>query len=449
MPHQDQGRCAGVCAPALAAALTWLVAPRIFGSLTFRRDCRWTPTSLVRAALVWAWSEEAALTDRFFTARQTIARTGGGQAELTVSYQAFVKLLRRHSPSLLLAVITALQRRLREGLSDSYRVAGYLVFGVDGTRIEVPRTAANQRALGMDLNRTRRRGRRRKVDHKKADSPSIWLTTLWHVGVGLPWAWQRGASTSSERDHLRQLLSWLPERSLLTADAGFTGYEFWKDLLAAQHDFLIRVGRNVRLLRRLGVFRESAGCVYLWPETAALRNQPPLVLRLVVAHGGRHPVYLVTSVLSSRALSDRQLIELYRARWGIEVFYRTFKQTFGRRKLRCGRPDNALVELDWSLVALWAACLYAKHQQVQRGADVTRTSAATVLRILRRAIRDIHLPIASLIATALVDSYQRTAKASRDYPKKKSNFPGHSPPTIRIAPKSLARRAQQLKRLTA
>jgi hypothetical protein len=449
MPHQDQGRSAGARAPAMAAALAWLVAPRMFGSLAFRRHCRWTPSSLVRAALVWAWSEEAALTDRFLTARQTIARTGDRQAELTVSYQAFVKLLRRHSPSLLLAVTTALRRQLREGLSHSYRVAGYLVFGVDGTRIEVPRTAANQQALGVDLQRTRRQGRRRRVDQKKADSPSIWLTTLWHVGAGLPWAWQRGTSTSSERDHLRQLLAQLPERSLLTADAGFTGYEFWKDLLAARHDFLIRVGRNVRLLRRLGVFRESAGRVYLWPETAVLRQQPPLVLRLVVAHGGRHPIYLVTSVLSGRALSDRQLIELYRARWGIEVFYRTFKQTFGRRKLRCGRPDNALLELDWSLLALWAACLYAKHKQAQRGADVTRTSPAGVLRILRRAIHDVHLPIASLVAVALVDSYHRTVKDSRDYPKKKSNFPGHSPPIIRIATKKLARKAQQLKRLTA
>jgi hypothetical protein len=99
--------------------------------------------------------------------------------------------------------------------------------------------------------------------------------------------------------------------------------------------------------------------------------------------------------------------------------------------------------------ALWAACLYAKHQQAQRGADVTRTSPAGVLRILRRALRDVHLPIASLIAVALVDSYRRTVKDSREYPKKKSDIPGHAPPIIRIATKKLAQRAQQLKRLTA
>ena len=33
------------------------------------------------------------------------------------------------------------------------------------------------------------------------------------------------------------------------------------------------------------------------------------MLRLVVGHNGKHPIYLVTSVLSSRRLTDRQVIE--------------------------------------------------------------------------------------------------------------------------------------------
>ena len=61
------------------------------------------------------------------------------------------------------------------------------------------------------------------------------------------------------------------------------------------------------------------------------------MLRLVVAHGGRHPVYLVTSVLDGEELSDEQVINIYALRWGVELFYRHFKQTFGRRKLRSHR----------------------------------------------------------------------------------------------------------------
>jgi len=446
MPHQDPGRLAA--APAIGAVLDWLIGPRMFGRLSFRKGCTWTPPALVQAALVWAWGEETALTDRFFTARQTIAQLAGGQRE-SVSYQAFVKLLRRHSTLLLFALMEALQRRMRDDLAPSYRVAGYLAFGVDGTRIDVPRSLANEQAFGAAHCRTRRRGRRRRADQKKAAAPRVWLTTLWHVGAGLPWSWTSGPTGASERDHLRDMLGWLPERSLLTADAGFVGYEFWQALLEAGHDFLIRVGANVALLKQLGYFRECAGRVYLWPDAQARKRRPPLVLRLVVAHNGKHPVYLVTSVLTKTALSDRQLIELYRARWGVEVFYRSFKRTFGRHKLRCAAPDNALVELNWSMAALWAACLYAKHEQLARGEDLDRTSVAGVLRILRRALHDPELEIAALLAAALVDLYPRRNKASRDYPRKKTDAPGTAPPKIIKANHAQIKLAAEIRRLTA
>ena len=50
---------------------------------------------------------------------------------------------------------------------------------------------------------------------------------------------------------------------------------------------------------------------------------------------------LVTNVLSKTRLSDKQIVEIYKARWGIELFFRTFKQTFGRRKLRSHSAENA------------------------------------------------------------------------------------------------------------
>jgi hypothetical protein len=115
----------------------------------------------------------------------------------------------------------------------------------------------------------------------------------------------------------------------------------------------------VRLLRKLGWAKEAAGTVYLWPDRAAQQNQPPLVLRLVVATGGRHPVYLVTSVPRPQ-LSDTQVIDIYRRRWGIELYFRHLKQTFQRRKLRSTRAEHARVELDWSLLGLWSMALYAQ-----------------------------------------------------------------------------------------
>jgi len=50
--------------------------------------------------------------------------------------------------------------------------------------------------------------------------------------------------------------------------------------LDAGHQLLVRVGSNVKLLKKLGYARERNGLVYLWPDRAAKKRLPPLVLRL-------------------------------------------------------------------------------------------------------------------------------------------------------------------------
>ncbi len=142
---------------------------------------------------------------------------------------------------------------------------------------------------------------------------------MWHVGTGLPWDWRTGPTDSSEREHLGQMIESLPKGSLITADAGFVGYEYWKEIINSGRDLLVRVGSNVRLLKKLGYVREKRGLVYLWPDQVAAKRMPPLVLRLVVVHEGRRPCYLVTSVLDHKQLSDKQVAQIYRLRWGIET----------------------------------------------------------------------------------------------------------------------------------
>jgi hypothetical protein len=96
--------------------------------------------------------------------------------------------------------------------------------------------------------------------HKKATSPQLWLTLLWHVGSGLPWAWRTGPSGASERDHLVAMVPELPAQALIVADAGFVGYDFWQTLLTAGHHFVIRVGANVRLVHQLGWVKSPNPC---------------------------------------------------------------------------------------------------------------------------------------------------------------------------------------------
>jgi IS4 transposase len=476
MSHQDQGRqrAEGSHADELYRALQWLLPTTWFKGIVFRHDCSWTPRSLAFGALLWAWSDFRPLGERFSTVRKIIKHWFGRQREPAKSYQAFVKLLRKWTEPLMRRLQQAFRGRMQESLASVWRVAGWLVFAADGSRVDVPRTRSNESRyapkskLSREAQKRRRKGRRRiaarrrdalQSRQRKANIPQIWLTTLWHVGSGLPWAWRTGPSDSSERNHVEEMLGELPAGALLAADAGFVGYGLWRKILDAGHQLLVRVGGNVRLLKKLGYVRESAGLVYLWPDKVAARNHPPLVLRLVVVNNGRHPVYLATSVLSTAELSDAQAARIYAHRWGIELFYRHCKQTFERRKLRSHNPDNAMVELHWTLLGMWAMGLHSHHRLVEQGVPVKRISFAGVLRAYRLAMREYkNCPdrgerLTELLDKALIDTYRRTNKTSRNYPRKKQEQAA-GPPIIRMATDQQIHNAKQLraelkKRLTA
>lgn len=440
----------------LAQALQWILSGVSWLSIGLRGDCTWTPRRLAVAALLWAWSDESTLGERFLTARRLAVHLEPLAGPLAGSYQAFIYLLQRWTKCLVRELQLAFQKRIRTALSASWSISGYIVFGVDGSRIELPRTKSHEAAYSPSPKRSgkkkhSRRKRPQNAAHtKKANVPQMWLTVMLHIATGLPWDWRFGPSDSSERGHALDMLSGLPAGSLLTADAGFVGYEFVRTVLAAGHQLLVRVGSNVRLLKKLGYSEESSGTVYLWPDRTAKRRQPPLVLRLVIVRGARHPVYLLTSVTDVKKLSDKQLGEVYRRRWDIELFYRHLKQTFQRRKLRSTCAANAALELEWSLAGLWAMGLFAASTATKAKVPLRRLSIAGILRAFRRLMRDyLHAatPDQSLcrqLRQARIDDYTRKSKSSRDYPRKKPHDrPG--PPHIKKATRQQIQQAQGLK----
>lgn len=454
MSHRDSGITAvRFNAACLKAALRWLLAGVDWSNVNLRKDCTWSPKLLTAGALLWAWSDELTLVERFWSARRLVMHLFSPADSLAESYQCFTKMLRRWTAVLIQCVQSALRQRLQQELAGSWSVLGLVMFAIDGSRCELPRTRSHEQAFSPTRQRKRktsRRGKpRRPADARKANSSQLWLTTMYHVGTGLPWDWRIGPSDSSERAHLLEMLPQLPSEALITADAGFVGYQYLRAICDSGRQCLIRVGSHVRLLRKLGCARENKGTVYLWPDQAARHSQPPLVLRLVVAHNGRHPVFLVTSVLSHASLTDRQVVELYGRRWGIELFYRHLKQTFQRRKLRSASAENAVLELNWSLAGLWAMALYALAQFQWAGLPPRRLSIAKVLRAFRRMLRDYLHPftrghsLCQRLLTALIDPYQRHNKASRNYPRKKQQTPP-GPPRITIATSAQRLAAQAL-----
>jgi hypothetical protein len=394
------------------------------------RTCgdRWGWYPLAMVWLLPVLCQAATLKERFAQGR-TWLRQLAPTLPLAGSYQGFVKALRRRGETLSFWLRTAVQERLRDRLGDDDLVEGWRPLAVDGTRFDCPRSRSCQKAYPLAS--------------RKKSPPQLALTSLWHLGVHCWYDGRVGPARTSERALLRDMLDDLPERALLVGDAGFVGYDLCAELTRRGVAFLLRVGRNIRLLTRLGLAREGPGTVYLWPQRD--RGRPPLRLRLVVVGSGKRRVYLLTGVLDRRQLSQKQAAEFYRRRWGVETAYRAVKQTLERRKLLSRAADLAQWELVGIFLAAWALSLVSLFA---RGARALRRpwSPARTIHALRQALHRAGRrgpSLRRLLAEALADlSPPGRKKTRQDWPRQKTDPPCGAP-DIRQAPRTLVLKAQR------
>jgi hypothetical protein len=436
----------------LKRSLDWIVRPNIFDNLPLHGNTNWLTAHLVTLAILWVWSDQASLTAAFDDARQT-AQTFYESLTLA-SYQGFIRAMVTWNDSLRSLLWSRLQQLMEQCGGKYWRIGGFLALAVDGSRVTVPRTKSNEEAFAAkNFGHGGKARRRLKWKNKKRRSkklgqpvkPQIWLTMIWHIGLKMPWSWRTGPSTSSERGHFLEMLQQqeFPKNTLFCADAGFIGYELWKTILEGGHHFLIRVGGNVHLLRKLGRVRVAHDIVYFWPREMQRQKQPPLMARLLSFQGTRGPMHLLTSVLEPKRLSLTQARDLYKRRWGVELQFRTFKQTFGRGKLRSRTAERALVELDWSLLGLWMIQLFAAKEQTAIAVPPEHSSAAVAISIIRELVRDRHRTITSpkilsqRLKEAVKDDYQRTKPKRARYRISFIDAPTDSGPLVHTATRKL------------
>lgn len=435
----------------LRTAVSWVADARIFDHLQRHGNTRWRTVDLIMLSVVWVWSDKTTLTAAFREAQHWSTKVLGRAAVGT--YQGLLGALVTWTGTFLPLIWCRLQDLMREHGQAHWRVGRWMALAVDGSRVSVPRTKGNERAFcapnygkGQTAKYRKKKTQGKRVRKKAKEKmrpvkPQIWTTLMWHMGMQMPWSWRSGPSNSSERHHFTQMLreQEFPENTLFCADAGFVGYDLWKGILDQGHNFLIRVGANVKLLRKLGYARERDGIVYCWPDRAARQKQPPLALRLLHFKLGKCHVYLVTNVLHQNLLSDKQAIQLYQLRWGVELQFRAIKQTFGRRKLRSKTPERALVELDWSLLGLWMVQLFAVKEQIEIGEVPEHCSVSLAIEVVRRTIQrwsEHPLPQEALrvqLQAATKDTYQRRGSKKARYRPDFKDKPSAGKPKILTA----------------
>ena len=150
--------------------------------------------------------------------------------------------------------------------------------------------------------------------------------------------------------------------------------------------------------------------------------------------------------------SDRGAIPAHELRWGLELHYRSLKQTLCHKTLRSRTPEGALAEQTWHVLASWLLQLLTARELIASGSHPASWSAAkardAVRRLLRRVVRG--RPVRRMptlrdqLCQAVVDTYRRVGpKQIRRWPRPKQDKPP-GPPKIQPA---TGEDLQQLQRL--
>jgi hypothetical protein len=229
--------------------------------------------------------------------------------------------------------------------ANAHRWRGLAVYGVDGSRLRIPDSPANDQTFG-----------RPKSGRGRAGYPQVRIVALMvlrsHVLAGLV----IGACGEGEVTLAASLWSKLPEASLTIVDRGFLSYLLFHQIQTQgpNRHWLTRAKKNLqwRVRQRLG---PHDGLVDL-PVHRNLRRAHPelpatLPARAIRYHQrGFRPHTLLTSLLDPAAYPAAEIIALYHERWELELGFDEVKtHTLEREEtLRSRAPARVRQEI-WGL----------------------------------------------------------------------------------------------------
>ncbi len=424
-------------------AQVWRQAQQIPGAPS--KKIRWSLQPLVLVLLSITWCTGESQEERFETARAFCVTCLQKRKRPGTTLKGFERALARLPMPVLRALARGIRQQIARHLAPSLTTYGFTILGCDGARLEAPRSAELEQRLPSA--------------GKTDAAPTVYVTALVHVVTGLLWAWQMGLGTASEHFHLQCLLSTVPSNALIVADAGFVGYELFRAIMDRDRCFLFRASSRAYLYTeqhiRLERFRE--GLVYYWPGWAQKQKLPPLRLRLLCIRGKKVNVWLLTNVLDAERLSHTAAGQIYRWRWQNEGFFRTYKRTLSKFKLRSRSVVLIHREVEGSLLAVQLLLAHGALALQEGKQAVRRPSPRQLLRAVRQEMHyqiAVHLGkrqhqtyLARLGKTQL-EQRQRTSKhVRREWPRRK---PHRSPaaPIFRVMPTTLKTLKNRLARVT-
>ena len=268
---------------------------------------------------------------------------------------AYIQARQRLPQECLERVLAATARAADQRAGSDWRLQGRPVKVVDGSSVQLPDTAANQKAYPQPSGQKPGCG-----------FPVMKLAGLFSLASGALLDVVMGNLHRHDLRLLRQLWAQLKAGDILLGDRAYGDYVTLAGLPQQGVDVVSRLHQrrkvDFRKARRLGhddgVFvwhkGDQQSSILTPAQWAALPNEIQVrIVRFTAACRGfrSQQITLVTTLLDGEKYPAAELIDLYARRWRLELCLRDVKTTLGLEQLRCQSPAMVRKELLAGLIA--------------------------------------------------------------------------------------------------
>lgn len=304
---------------------------------------------------------------------------------------------------------------------------------VDGTTVSMPDTVANQ--ADFPQSRTQKPG---------LGFPLARLVTIVSLSCGAVLDWAVGpceGKQTGETALLWKLAQRLQRGDIVIADRYYAGYFLIAMLVQLGVDVVIRQHQRRHMDFRRGQRLGAKDHLVSWPrlqrpswmDADTYASMPEMLRMREVSVGGWT---LVTTLVDAKEVSKRDVFELYRARWQIELDLRSIKTSMCMDVLRCKSPQMVKKEIAVHLLAynlVRAVMAQAAHLGRVLPRQLSFKGALQMLNAFEENLR--HCPLGRL---ALRHAHLLAGIAQMKLPHR----PG------RVEPRALKRRPKPFQLLT-
>lgn len=311
-----------------------------------------------------------------------------GKGEVDDHASAYIQARQRLPQECLERVLVATAQTAQRRAAISPRLQGRPVKVVDGSSVQLPDTAANQKEYPQPSSQKPGCG-----------FPVMKLAVLFSLASGALLDVVLGNLHQHDLRLCQRLWECLKAGDILLGDRAYGDYVTLAGLPRQGVDVVARLHQrrkvDFRRAKRLGhadgVFVWHKGCMQstiLTPEQwAALPDEIQVrIVRFTAACRGfrTQHITLATTLLDAELYPVAELVALYLRRWRIELCLRDVKTTLGLEQLRCQSPAMVRKELLAGLIAYnLIRCVMAEAAQIYE-AELERLSFKGAVDALRQ-----------------------------------------------------------------